>query len=81
MQAVWEKLGVLGPIYRLVGEGFSDREIAGTGYTFVNPWSPTALPGCCTPSKLPIGRSWRKTFSARHTHRVPMQVGERPEAE
>jgi DNA-binding NarL/FixJ family response regulator len=23
-----EKLGVLGPIYRLVGEGFSDREIA-----------------------------------------------------
>ena len=26
---VWcEKLGVLGPIYRLVGEGFSDREIA-----------------------------------------------------
>ena len=24
-----EKLGVLGPIYRLVGEGFSDREIAG----------------------------------------------------
>jgi DNA-binding NarL/FixJ family response regulator len=29
MQAFWEKLGVLGPIYRLVGEGFSDREIAG----------------------------------------------------
>ena len=30
MRVFCEKLGVLGPIYRLVGEGFSDREIAGT---------------------------------------------------
>ena len=29
MRGFYEKLGVLGPIYRLVGEGFSDREIAG----------------------------------------------------
>ena len=29
MRAFYEKLGVLGPIYRLVGKGFSDREIAG----------------------------------------------------
>ena len=29
MRGFWEKLGVLGPIYRLVGEGFSNREIAG----------------------------------------------------
>ena len=29
MRVFCEKLGVLGPIYRLVGEGFSDREIAG----------------------------------------------------
>ena len=29
MRAFYEKLGVLGPIYRLVGEGCSDREIAG----------------------------------------------------
>lgn len=29
MRVCCEKLGVLGPIYRLVGEGFSDREIAG----------------------------------------------------
>jgi hypothetical protein len=29
MRAFYEKLGVLGPIYRLVGEDFSDREIAG----------------------------------------------------
>jgi hypothetical protein len=28
MRGFYEKLGVLGPIYRLVGEGFSDREIA-----------------------------------------------------
>jgi hypothetical protein len=28
MRAFREKLGVLGPIYRLVGEGLSDREIA-----------------------------------------------------
>ena len=29
MRVFCEKLGVLGPIYRLVGEGFSDHEIAG----------------------------------------------------
>jgi DNA-binding NarL/FixJ family response regulator len=29
MRGFYEKLGVLGPIYRLVGEGFSDHEIAG----------------------------------------------------
>jgi DNA-binding NarL/FixJ family response regulator len=29
MRVFSEKLGVLGPIHRLVGEGFSDREIAG----------------------------------------------------
>jgi len=29
MRVFCEKLGVLGPIYHLVGEGFSDREIAG----------------------------------------------------
>jgi DNA-binding NarL/FixJ family response regulator len=29
MRVFCEKLGVLGPIYRLVGEGFSDGEIAG----------------------------------------------------
>jgi len=28
MRVFSEKLGVLGPIYNLVGEGFSDREIA-----------------------------------------------------
>jgi ATP/maltotriose-dependent transcriptional regulator MalT len=27
MQAFWEKLGVLGPIYRMVGEGLTDAEI------------------------------------------------------
>ena len=29
MRVFCEKLGVLGPIYRLLGEGCSDREIAG----------------------------------------------------
>ena len=28
MRIFWEKLGVLGPVYRLVGQGFSDRDIA-----------------------------------------------------
>jgi ATP/maltotriose-dependent transcriptional regulator MalT len=28
MRVFWEELGVLGPIYRLVGRGLSDREIA-----------------------------------------------------
>lgn len=28
MRIYWERIGVLGPIYRLVGNGFDDREIA-----------------------------------------------------
>jgi hypothetical protein len=28
MRVFWEKVGVLGPLYRLVGQGSSDREIA-----------------------------------------------------
>jgi hypothetical protein len=28
MRVFWEKVGVLGPVYRLVGKGLSDREIA-----------------------------------------------------
>jgi DNA-binding NarL/FixJ family response regulator len=28
MRCYWEKLGILGPIYGLVGQGVSDREIA-----------------------------------------------------
>jgi DNA-binding CsgD family transcriptional regulator len=28
MQAFWEKIGILGPVYRLVGRGLSDGEIA-----------------------------------------------------
>lgn len=28
MRVFWEKLGVLGPIYRLVGRGLNDRDIA-----------------------------------------------------
>lgn len=28
MRVYWERIGVLGPIYRLVGKGFNDREIA-----------------------------------------------------
>jgi DNA-binding NarL/FixJ family response regulator len=28
MRVYWERIGVLGPIYRLVGQGFKDREIA-----------------------------------------------------
>jgi DNA-binding NarL/FixJ family response regulator len=28
MRVFWEELGVLGPIYRLVGRGLSDRAIA-----------------------------------------------------
>jgi DNA-binding NarL/FixJ family response regulator len=28
MRAFWEKLGVLSPIYRLVGQGVSDADIA-----------------------------------------------------
>ena len=28
MRAFWEKVGVLGPVYCLVGQGFSDRDIA-----------------------------------------------------
>jgi len=28
MQVFWEKIGILGPVYRLVGRGFSDFEIA-----------------------------------------------------
>jgi DNA-binding NarL/FixJ family response regulator len=27
MQALWEATGVLGPIYRMVGEGLTDAEI------------------------------------------------------
>lgn len=28
MRVFWEKLGVLGPVYRLVGQGLADRDIA-----------------------------------------------------
>ena len=28
MQVFWEKVGILGPVYRLAGQGLSDREIA-----------------------------------------------------
>jgi hypothetical protein len=28
MRVFWEKVGVLGTVYRLVGQGFSDRDIA-----------------------------------------------------
>ena len=28
MRVHWEKLGILGPVYRLVGRGFSNDEIA-----------------------------------------------------
>ena len=28
MRVYWERIGVLGPIYHLVGKGFNDREIA-----------------------------------------------------
>lgn len=28
MRVYWERIGVLGPIYRLVGKGLNDREIA-----------------------------------------------------
>jgi hypothetical protein len=28
MRIFWEKVGVLGPVYRLVGKGLSDRDIA-----------------------------------------------------
>jgi len=28
MRVLWEKVGVLGPDYRLVGKGLSDRDIA-----------------------------------------------------
>jgi DNA-binding NarL/FixJ family response regulator len=28
MRVYWERIGLLGPIYRLVGKGFNDREIA-----------------------------------------------------
>lgn len=28
MRCHWERLGVLGPVYKLVGEGLSDRAIA-----------------------------------------------------
>jgi DNA-binding NarL/FixJ family response regulator len=28
MRVFWEKAGILGPVYRLVGQGLSDREIA-----------------------------------------------------
>lgn len=30
MQVFWERTGVLGPIYRLVGKGLPDAEIAST---------------------------------------------------
>jgi DNA-binding NarL/FixJ family response regulator len=30
MRVFWEKVGVLGPVYRLVGKGLSDRDIATT---------------------------------------------------
>ena len=29
MRVHWEKLGILGPVYRLVGQDFGDKEIAG----------------------------------------------------
>lgn len=28
MRVFWEKVGILGPVYRLAGQGFSDHEIA-----------------------------------------------------
>ena len=28
MRVFWERLGILGPVYRLAGQGLSDREIA-----------------------------------------------------
>jgi len=28
MRVFWERVGVLNPVYRLVGQGFSDRDIA-----------------------------------------------------
>lgn len=28
MQAYWERLGILGPVYRLLGEGLSNHDIS-----------------------------------------------------
>lgn len=28
VRVYWERIGVLGPVYRLLGQGFSNREIA-----------------------------------------------------
>lgn len=28
MRVFWERVGILGPVYRLAGQGLSDREIA-----------------------------------------------------
>lgn len=46
MRTFWERLGILLPIYRLVGQGLTDGEIA-SELNLTEARLRTALPGCC----------------------------------
>jgi hypothetical protein len=60
MRVYWERIGVLGPIYRLAGKGFNDREIADK----LNITEIT-VQGCCTPLRCPVEWNWLETLSAQ----------------
>jgi len=68
MRGFYEKLGVLGPIYRLVGEGFSDREIAGR-LRLSEPVVTNCIAWMLHSLKF-AGRSWREARPARRNNRV-----------
>ena len=46
MRVFWEHVGALGPVYRLVGQGFSDRDIA-KKLNLTEPSVRPAEPGYC----------------------------------
>jgi hypothetical protein len=67
MRVYWERIGLLGPTYRLAGKGFNDREIANKLNT-----TEIAVQGCISwmlhSFKLPDRMEWaRDAFGAERS--------------
>lgn len=76
MRVYWERIGLLGPIYRLVGKGLNDREIANKLNV-----TETKVQGCLSwmlhsfkiPSRMELARD---AFNAEHsTQRAQLKGG------
>lgn len=76
MLSYWEKVGVLGPIYRLLGRGVSDPEIAGQlKLTEVNSHgggSMTAIPNLQTAATLRLDRALENAVVLGWNELMPM---------